>query len=157
MRASTATQSAGRAEHGVEVELGDLGQVLGERARAGAARSASAAASAGGAPRKPATSRPALPPATSSSASTSVSGAMRNARLADQLGQHAARPERDQRAEDRVLHDAGEQLDAAARPSAARCTGPPIRSRGGPHGRRVAQVERDAAASRSCARPPRPS
>ena len=38
---------------------------------------------------------------------------------ADQLGLDAAWAERDQRAEDRILHDAREQLDAAA-PSAAR-------------------------------------
>ena len=75
-RASTATQPSGSGEHRVQVELGDLGQVLGEpgepmeevgeRRRVG-----------GGAPRKPRTSRPALPPWTSSSASTSVSGAIR--------------------------------------------------------------------------------
>ncbi len=34
-------------------------------------------------------------------------------RAADQLCEDAARPERDERAEHRVLHDAGEQLDAA--------------------------------------------
>ena len=34
-------------------------------------------------------------------------------RLADQLGEHAAGPEGDERAEDRILDDAGEQLGAA--------------------------------------------
>ena len=34
--------------------------------------------------------------------------------VADQLGEHAARAEGDERAEDRVLRDAGEELDAAA-------------------------------------------
>ena len=32
-------------------------------------------------------------------------------RVADQLGEHAAGAERDERAEDRILDDAGEQLD----------------------------------------------
>ena len=34
--------------------------------------------------------------------------------VADQLGEHAAGPEGDERAEDRILHDPGEQLGAAA-------------------------------------------
>ena len=51
---------------------------------------------------------------TSSSASTSVSGAIRKAGLADQLGEHSARPERDERAEDRILHEPGKQLGTAA-------------------------------------------
>ena len=36
------------------------------------------------------------------------------ARFADELGEDAARPERDERAEDRVLQEPGEQLGAAA-------------------------------------------
>ena len=54
-----------------------------------------------------------MPLSTSSSASTSVSGAIAKRVVADQLGEHAAGAERDERAEHRVLDDAREQLDAA--------------------------------------------
>ena len=64
--------------------------------------------------------------------------------LVDQLREHAARAEGDERAEDRVLDDPGEQLDAARdhrlhehRPADARG--------GGANGVLVGQVERDAA------------
>ena len=68
--------------------------------------------SAAGAPRKPRTSTPAFPLATSSSASSSVSGAAEG-RLLDQLGQDAARPNATSGPKT-VLDDAGEQLRAAA-------------------------------------------
>jgi hypothetical protein len=64
--------------------------------------------------------------------------------FADQLGQHAARAEGDERPEDRVLDDSGEELDAALdhrlhehRPADARG--------GGANRVLVGQVERDAA------------
>ena len=70
---------------------------------------------------------------------------MRKRRLADQLGQHAAGPERDERAEDRVLRR--RRRAARRRPSSIGCTstGAPIRR----PPRRTAvssrEVERDAA------------
>ena len=77
-------------------------------------RSTSAAASAGGCPRKPATSLPGL------AGQDELLGVVERERrdpelrLADQLGEDAAGAERDERAEDRILDDAGEQLGAAA-------------------------------------------
>ena len=41
-----------------------------------------------------------------------MSGAIRKTCLSDQLGEDAARPEGDERAEDRILDDAGEELGA---------------------------------------------
>ena len=81
---------------------------------------------------------------TSSSASTSVSGAIRKLRLADQLGEDAAGAEGDERAEDRVLHEPGQQLGAAAQ-HRLHDTGQPIRSAAARTARLVAEIERDAA------------
>ena len=112
-RASTATQPVGQREHRVEVELRDRGEAprrarpsrwstIGERRSIGRGRAAEAR------------DEPAGLPAVTSSLGVDV-GQRRDPerRLADQLGEDAARPEGDERAEDGVLDDAGEQLGAA--------------------------------------------
>ncbi len=74
----------------------------------------------------------------------SVSGAIRKAGVADQLGEDAAGPERDERAEDRILDEPGQQLGAAAehRLHDDREADP---LGGRPNRRLVLEVERDAA------------
>ena len=108
-RASTATQPLGEREHGIQIELGDLGDVHGQAAPSGARGRPVRAASAGGAPRKPRTSR--LPCREHELLGIDV-GQRRDPEggFADQLGEDAAGAERDERAEDRVLDDAGQQL-----------------------------------------------
>ena len=112
-RASTATQPSGSASTGLRSSSATAGRSSPRRASR-RTRSASASASAGGAPRKPATSRPALPLVTSSAASVSVSGAIRNAASPISSAKTPPGPERDQRPEHGILHDPGEQLRAAA-------------------------------------------
>ena len=112
MRASTATHARGNASTGFRSSSATSGkstasrdeavQEIAEHLRVGRGRAAEAGDQARG-----------LAARTSSSASTSVSGAIANCVPADQLRQHAAGAERHERPEDRVLHDAGEQLDAA--------------------------------------------
>ena len=97
-RASTATQPSGKAEHGVQVELGDLRHVVGE-AREPEHEVDEATASAGRPAAESATSRPAFPAWTRSSASSRVSGASRNCAFADQLREDTAGPEGDERPE----------------------------------------------------------
>ena len=100
--------------------------------------------SAGGAPRKPRTSRPAFPPRTSSSASCVGERRDPEACLADQLGEDAARPERDERPEDGILDDAGEELGAAL-DHRLDDTGAPMRAAAARTACLVAEVEREPA------------
>ena len=132
--------------HGVEVELGDLGEVVGEPRRAGAGRRPAPPRRQAARPRKPATSRPALPVGDELLGVDVRQRREPELRLADQLGEDAARAERDERAEDRVLDDAGEQLGAAARSYGCTSTGPPIRS---------AAARTASSSARSRATPPR--
>ena len=112
MRASTTTARSGRPITGLRSSSASSGKSSASR-ESRWRMSASAAASAGGAPRNPATSLPALP-----ERDELVRVDVRERRepevgVADQLGHHSAGPEGDERAEDRVLRDAREQLDAA--------------------------------------------
>ena len=70
---------------------------------------------------------------------------MRKPRVADQLGEHAAGAERDERAEDRILDDA--RRAARRRRCSIGCTitAPPMRSAAARDRRRRREVERDAA------------
>ena len=112
MRASTTTARSGRPMHRVEVELRELGEVVGELRepvedvgeRGGVGRRRAAEAR---------DELPALPEPTSSSASTSVRGVSRKCASPMQLGEDPAGAEGDERAEDRVLRHACEELDAA--------------------------------------------
>ena len=137
--------------HGVQVELGHLGEVVREpaepvdevdqRGRVGRRR----AAEAGDEP-------PALPPVHELLGVDVGERRDPEGRVADQLGEDAAGAEGDERAEDRVLDDAREQLGAAlqVRLDDHRRADPLGR---GAHLLLVREVERDAAASPSCARP----
>ena len=109
-----------RGDDRVEIELDDLGQLAARAATDGGRSSTSASASAAGAPRKPPNELSSLA-AVHELVGVAV-GQRRDpeVRAADQLCEDAARSEGDERPEDRVLHDAGEQLGAAARSSAAR-------------------------------------
>ena len=112
--------------------------------------SASAAASAAGAPRNPATSLPALPDADELVRVDVGERREPEVGIADQLGHHASRAEGDERPEHRVLRDAGEQLDAALDlrlhdHGAADALGR------GTHGLRVGEVERRRRPTPSCA------
>ena len=110
-RASTATQPSGPASTGFRSSSATSGWFSTRRAEP-MQHVREGAASAAGAP-APARDEPSrLAARDSSSASTSVSGASASRRRADQLREHPARPERDERPEDRVLDRADEQLDA---------------------------------------------
>ena len=86
---------------------------------------------------------PPCPCATSSSASTSVSGVEPEVGVADQLGHHAPRPEGDEGAEHRVLRDARQKLDAA-RDLRLHDHGSTDPSGRGVYGSSVVEVEHDA-------------
>ena len=108
-----------------------------------------AAASSGAWPRKPAMRRPTGPPVTRSIASQSVRGAIADRCRRDELGQHASQPERDQRAEDGISHDAGDELRALEhRLHEHRAADP---RRGGPHRLVAPQVEQTPPVSVLCA------
>ena len=118
----------GERDHRVQVELGDLREVL-VRARRGGRRGRR------GRPCRPRVGRGSrrrgrrpCPTSTSSWASTSVSRERCERRAPDQLGHRAARAERDDGPEHRVLHDSRQELDPCRRPSA----GAPPGSRRGP-------------------------
>ena len=111
-RASTATQPSGRASTGFRSSSATAGRSSPSRASR-CTRSTSAAASAA----RRATEA-AHEPAGLAAGDELLGVTVRERRdperrLADQLGEDAARPERDERAEDRVLDDAGEELGAA--------------------------------------------
>ena len=148
-----ATQRSGQREHGVEVELRDRGQVLAE-AREPVHELVERAR------RRPPARRGSLrracrpsPPSTSSSASTSVSGAIRN----------AASPISSANTPPGPNATSGPKTGSWTTPassSAPPCEhrlderrAAPIRSTACPHRRLVGEVERDALRSPSCARP----
>ena len=146
--------AVGRGDHRVQVELGDLGMVVGEPAepveRGRRARRRRRAARRGSRAR-------AGPPCRGDELLGVDVGQRREPerRLADQLGEHAAGAERDERPEDGILDDAGEQLGAAVT-SGWTSTGAPIRPpRRARRPRRGGRARRRR--SRSCARRRRPT
>ena len=132
-----------KAENRVEVELGHRGQVLAERrepvdevdergrvGRLGAAEAADES--------------PGLAGRDELLGVDVGQGRDPEARFADQLGEHAARAERDERAEDRILQEPGEQLGTAAE-HRLHDDGESDPLGGRADGRLVLEVERDAA------------
>ena len=100
-------------DHRVEVELGDLRQLLAEH-RESVEEVDERGRVGGRGPRKPPTRRPALPPSDQLLRVDVRERCDAEVRLADQLGEHAAGPEGHERSEDRILDDSCEQLRAAA-------------------------------------------
>ena len=145
-RASTATVRSGSASTGFRSSSATSGSSSASRERR-SIRSTRASPSAGGAPRKPG-DEPARLARVDELVRVDV-GERRQAELrrADQLGEHAAGAERDERAEHRVLDGAGEQLRAAAhhRLDEQRCADPLC---GRAHLRLVGEIERDPAGLR---------
>ena len=118
-RASTATQPSGPAITGLRSSSATSGRSSPSRDNRWM-RSASAAVIGR---RGPAVARDELPGLALAEELVCVDVGQRcdaESGLADQLGKDAARAEGDERAERRVLDDAGEKLDAALRPSAGR-------------------------------------
>ena len=155
MRASTTTARSGRPITGLRSSSASSGKSSAS-CESRWSTSASAAASAAGAPRKPADEPARLARADELVRVDVGQGREPEVRVADQLREHAAGAEGDERAEDGILRHAGEQLDAALdhRLHDHGAADPLGR---GPHGFRVGEVECDAAASRSCAPRPQPS
>ena len=102
MRLSTATQPELDDEHRIEIQLGDLGDVERER-REAMEEVAERCGVERRWPRKPAMRRPDRPARDEVGRRRVGQGRDRRPMTAaDELGQHAAEPERDQRAEDGI-------------------------------------------------------
>ena len=112
MRASTATQPCSSPSTGLRSSSATSGRSSASRARR-STRSTSARLSDAGCPRKPATSVPGLAGGDELLGVDVGERREPEPRLADQLCEDAAGAERDERPEDGILDDAGEQLRAA--------------------------------------------
>ena len=111
MRASTTTAPSGRPIDGIEVELGELGEVVGELREP--EEDVREGGRVGGGSAAEARDEPARLPRTDELVGVDVrQGREPEVRVADQLREHPAGAEGDERAEDGILRHSRQELDA---------------------------------------------